>query len=158
MILYNSFVLPVLTYNCASTTLTQSEWNSVDAFHRRQLRFILGIFYPNTISNARLYSITNSHPISVLAKTQRWSLTGHLLRLPEQSPALLSMKSYFNAREFLTRRPGTRTSLPSVLDSDLLNSEGHPFRLKNSSDLQILRDFAQDRKEWKKLVKKIVKI
>ena len=40
--LYNALVKPVLTYNCATWGLTKQEEEKLDAFHRQQLRHIIG--------------------------------------------------------------------------------------------------------------------
>jgi hypothetical protein len=52
--LYKACVLPTLTYNIGTWGLTKSEFNSLDTFHRKQLRFLLGIFHPDHISNKAL--------------------------------------------------------------------------------------------------------
>ena len=62
--IYNAYVLPVLTYNMATLALSQNQEDELDAFHRRQLRTIIGIHDPNHISNNDLYQRTASKPIS----------------------------------------------------------------------------------------------
>ena len=62
--LYQAYVLPTLTYNIGTWGLTKREFNSFDTFHCKQLRFLLGIFYPDHISNKALYEHTHSRPIS----------------------------------------------------------------------------------------------
>ena len=52
------------TYNIGTWGLTKREFNSFDTFHCKQLRFLLGIFYPDHISNKALYEHTHSRPIS----------------------------------------------------------------------------------------------
>ena len=61
--LYNAYVLPVLTYNSCTWALTLSEMDELDALHRRQLRKILGILYPRTISNEELYLRRNTQAL-----------------------------------------------------------------------------------------------
>ena len=53
--LYNAFIVPVLTDNMGTWGLTPTEWAMIDAFHRRQLRQVIGIRYPQRISNNALY-------------------------------------------------------------------------------------------------------
>ena len=80
--LYSAFVLPVLTYNMGTCGLTKTELNRLDAHHRRHLRQIIGIRWPHRISNDALYRRTQSSLISAAIRAVRWSVFGHVLRLP----------------------------------------------------------------------------
>ena len=80
--LYSAFVLPVLTYNMGTWRLTKTELTRLDAHHRRHVRQIIGIRWPHRISNDALYRRTQSSPISAAIRAARWSLFGHVLRLP----------------------------------------------------------------------------
>ena len=62
--LYNAIVLPTFLYNCETWGLSSTAMAKADAFHRRQMRSLLGIRYPDTISNDDLYRRTKSNPIS----------------------------------------------------------------------------------------------
>ena len=84
--LYSAFVLPVLTYNMGTWGLTKTELSRLDAHHRRHLRQIIGIRWPHRISNDALYRRTHSSPISAAIRAARWSLFGHVLRLPLDAP------------------------------------------------------------------------
>ena len=53
--LYASFVIPVLTYNMGTWGLTQADLVRIDTYHRRHLRQIIGVRWPNRISNVALY-------------------------------------------------------------------------------------------------------
>ena len=52
--LYKSYILPTLTYNIGTWGITNSKANRLDAFHRKQLRFLIVVFYPDHISNTAL--------------------------------------------------------------------------------------------------------
>ncbi|XP_065195415.1 uncharacterized protein LOC135826742 [Sycon ciliatum] len=93
--LYSSLVLPVLLYNCETWGVPQAVFQRLDCFHRRQLRNLVGLLYPDRITNGDLYSRCGSQPLSELVAKQRRSLTGHVLRMSEQSPPCLAMSSYF---------------------------------------------------------------
>ena len=56
--LYNAFVLPILCYNCATWAPTKQQLSRIEAFHRKQLRALIGIVFPNRIRNERLYERT----------------------------------------------------------------------------------------------------
>ncbi|GFR80990.1 very-long-chain enoyl-CoA reductase [Elysia marginata] len=53
--LYKSLVKSIIICNCGTWALTQTEANKLDTFHRKQLRNILDIHYPNLISNKSIY-------------------------------------------------------------------------------------------------------
>ena len=57
---YNCYVLPILLYNWGTWALTGSVLRSLECFHRQQLRKVIGVRYPATISNARLYDRTKT--------------------------------------------------------------------------------------------------
>ena len=62
--LYKALVKSILTYNCGTWALAQTELNKLDAFHRKQLRKVLNIYYPTKISNKTLYKKCNEKPLS----------------------------------------------------------------------------------------------
>jgi hypothetical protein len=51
---YNAFVLPVLLYNCGTWGVTEAVIEKLEAFHRRQLREVLGV-RKRQISNKELH-------------------------------------------------------------------------------------------------------
>lgn len=82
MKIFKSNVLSILLYGCESWKMTKDIAKKLDTFHRKCLRKILGIFWPNTISNERLYRVTSTSLISLEIKKRRWKWIGHLLRRP----------------------------------------------------------------------------
>ena len=85
--LYNAFIVPVLTYNMGTWGLTPTEWARFDGFHRRQLRQVIGIRYPEKISSNALYERCECGPMSLSAVKARWGLFGHVMRLLHDTPA-----------------------------------------------------------------------
>lgn len=150
--IYNAFVLPVLTYNLGALALCKAMENRMDAFHRRQLRHVLGVFWPEIISNEALYRRTQTCPISLLAKRRRWALFGHILRLPRDVPAFLAMRAFFCAEgSFKKRRGRTRTCIAGVIVRDLLDSfDKHHRLLQNMTDLETFRTLAVNRTAWER--------
>ena len=153
---YNALVLPILLYNCGTWSLTKKESNSLDAFHRKQLRGIMGIKWEDKITNRELYKKTNCKPISELIKTARWRLFGHILRRDRDIPAQVAMEEYYNLTE--KKFPGkTPTNLISVINQDLKATTSSidkdhtyctkhvPTELASLADLDILRANALDR-------------
>ena len=73
--LYNAFIVPILTYNMGTRGgggLTPTEWARFDSFHRRQLRQVIYIRYPEKISSNTLYERCECGPMSVSAIKARW--------------------------------------------------------------------------------------
>ena len=80
--LYKAFIVPVLTYNMGTWALTQAESAHLDSFHRTQLKHLLGIKWPQRISNKVLYQRCQCEPLSIKITEARWRLFGHVLRMP----------------------------------------------------------------------------
>ena len=85
--LYNAFIVPVLTYNMSTWALTQVENAHLDSIHRTQLKHLLGIKWPQCISNKVLYQRCQCEPLSIKITEARWRLFGHVLRMPQNVPA-----------------------------------------------------------------------
>lgn len=116
--IYNTCVKPILTYNMGTWALTQSESNKLDAFHRTQLRRVIGIHYPDKISNKELYERTGSNPINEEMYSARWRLLGHTLRMDDTVPAKAALLFYFN-NDAKTYQGRPRTTLPVSINNDL---------------------------------------
>ena len=144
--LYASFVIPVLTYNMGTWGLTQADLVRIDTYHRRHLRQIIGVRWPNRISNVALYHRCHSRPISESIITARWRLFGHVLRLPRDAPAQRAIDHYFADTEAATFRGRPRTSLPSTLCSDLRRIGR---TLRQPADIEALR--ALSREQWRQM-------
>ena len=162
--LYNVFVRPHLLYNAGSCPYTQQRLDKLDSFHRRQLRRVLGVFYPEHISNAEVYKKANVQPISVTIGTMRWAHLGHILRLNENAPAQLAMRNYFAGRALENGQPTERTAtrsarlyqtLPRIININLRllknkfpNVLGDLNCIMTTNDLAILKRYAQNRERW----------
>ena len=79
--------------------MAQTELNKLDAFHRKQLRKVLNIYYPTKISNKTLYKKCNKKPLSTHILESRWRLFGHILRRNEEIPANKAMQLCFHRTE-----------------------------------------------------------
>ena len=169
--LYNALVLPILTYNCGTWALTETQTESIDSFHRRQLRSILGIHYPDIISNKDLYQRCKTGPIRFFITKQRWQLFGHVLRRDEDIPAHQAMTHYFKNTNARKHRGRPATSLPTVLKNDVNDisdlfpreaiANDHTYsrtlnstscrKLETKDDFVGIRNIAADRELWHRL-------
>ena len=153
--LYRTLVKPVLMYNSSTWGLTQKETKGLDAFHRQQLRQLIGKKYPNKISNQNLYKRCEERPISIDILKGRWRLFGHILRLSDETPAVKAMKFYFEGSEKRFRgRP--RETLVTTLNKDITRARSmersFPIPIiKSKKDFEQIRLKAQDRTAWRKI-------
>ena len=155
---YNSFVLPVLTYNLGALATNAAIESRLDCCHRRHLRKILNVnaapLSARPMSNKELYSSTNSIPISVLAFRARWRLFGHVLRMSDDTPAVCAIFAFFECKARLRiGRPGS--CLAQTFVADLRNFE---MKLSCRADLTNFRAVAVDREAWRRLVGKIERV
>ena len=148
--LYASFVIPVLTYNMGTLGLTQADLVRIDTYHRRHLRQLIGVHWPNRISNVALYHRCQCRPISESIVTARWRLFGHVLRLPRDAPAQRAIDHYFADTEAAAFRGRPRTSLPTTLCSDLRRIGR---TLRQPTDIEALR--ALSREQWRQMERDI---
>ena len=149
---YNSYVKPVLTYNSSAWAVNKNIEAKIDAFHRKQLKRVIDIYYPNRISNKELYKKTNSIPLSVEIAGARWRMLGHILRRPD-TPAFQAMKQYYatsNKKKYLGR---PLTTLPQTLKEDVKFIP--KMKLENSEDFETIFLLAQQKCFWRRIVKRV---
>ena len=63
--MYKSLIKPVLLYNSSTWGLTEEEKKNLNSFHRRQLRKVLNVKYPDTMSNKDMYEKSGEKLISL---------------------------------------------------------------------------------------------
>ena len=163
--LYNSLVKSILLYNSSTWGMNQTMKNGIDAFHRKQLRQILGIRYPHKISNKKLYKMCDEKPLSISILRLRWQLFGHVLRRDQQIPANKAMKFYFSklpSRKFSGRK---RTTLPITLHNDLQTlyfndddsiNNNDKLKLQTLEDHENMKVLANQRDKFKNLISALV--
>ena len=142
--LYNCFVLPVLLYNCSTWGITRQTIEALESYHRRQLRHILGIRWPNRLSNDLVYERCSAAPLGNILVNARWRLFGHILRSDEHTPAREAMSGFFGC-SVPGYRGRPRITLPVLLNQD---AERVGCRLRTPRDLQLMAQRALDRREW----------
>ena len=146
--LYRALVKSVLTYNCSTWALTQAEEKKLDAFHRKQLKRVVGIRYPVKITNKALCKQCNERPLSLYVLENRWRLFGDILRRDREIPANKAMEGFFIPQGDKYRgRP--ITTLPVVLNNDLSRLESNTYGLKTFKDIENLKKIAEQRDQWR---------
>ena len=76
--LYNSNVLSVLLYGSECWKLTVKLTHKLETFQNRCLWKILGVFWPNTITNEELLWKTDTTSLATQIKRRRWRWLGHV--------------------------------------------------------------------------------
>jgi hypothetical protein len=78
--LFNSNVKSILLYGSETWRETASTIKALQVFLNRCLRTILGVRWPDTISNKGLWRKTKQKPINLTIRSRRWKWIGHTLR------------------------------------------------------------------------------
>ena len=140
------FVMSTLLYNSELWTLTNSMNNKLDAFHRRLLRYAIGVHYPKIIKNEDIYRITNTIPISRTIQKRRLSWFGHLMRLPEDTPARQAFNIAISPKHQKRGRP--KTIWLDTLQNDFKELNIN-INIKDSRNLKHLINLCSDRAFYK---------
>ena len=147
--LYNALIIPIITYNAGTWGLTSAQSNKIDVYHRKQLREVLRIKWPNKISNDKLYDICNVvEPLSTKIARLRWSLFGHILRLNDEVPAKKAMFLYCKQEKGKRGRP--KTTLPVLLWNESKKVLG------KKPSLDVFLSIAEDRYKWRAFSESVV--
>jgi hypothetical protein len=147
--LYQTTIVSILTYNLGSNAAHSAVVKKMDTTHRKHLRQILNIYYPNKISNKDLYQRCNTKPMSQQIRTIRWKLFGHILRLPKTTPPQRLMDIYMQQSENkICKRGGQYLTIARLIHKEL-RPIGRTFN--SISDLEELRQIAVNRSEWQGL-------
>ena len=77
---FRTNVLSVLLYGCETWKVTNKIVGKIQVFVNKSLRQILKIFWPQTISNEKLWQITNFEEMVVYIRRKKWKWIGHTLR------------------------------------------------------------------------------
>ncbi|KAJ8717892.1 hypothetical protein PYW07_005822 [Mythimna separata] len=134
--IFRSNVKSVLLYGCETWKVTKEISRQIQVFVNRCLRRILGIYWPETISNVELLEKCRESPIDHQIKRRKWSWIGHTLRrdsnhIPKQA---LDWNPQGKRKRGRPRQTWRRTVLAEAKDIGLTWSE--------------VKHKAQDRSRW----------
>ena len=141
---FNCFQSSIFLYNCSLWSLTPTLIKAIDSFHRKQLRYAIGICYPKKISNIDLYKLTNEKPWSEVIVSRRLKLLGHICRLHEETPARQSLIEALRPSKRKIGRP--RQSWISQAKQDL-----ERIGITPEDNFDNIFKIASDRDKWKAL-------
>ena len=123
--LHRTLVKSVLTYNLKTCGFTEYDRKKLDSFHRRQLKRILGISWPNTIRTRTLYKKTKSKPLSIEITEARWQYLGHVLQMDANAPARRAMAWYFVQEGPSKQRGRKRMTIVETINNDISLALSH---------------------------------
>jgi sorting nexin-29 len=139
----NAYILPALLYGCESWS-SKTALNKVQALYNRCLRTICRVYWPDKISNIRLWETTGQPPIVASIERRRWSLFGHLSRRRAKS-----LRAALWRPPMPRRRGRPSTTLQSRAET-LLTTIGVGWR-----EWQTM---AADREGWRQMTDEIVNV
>ena len=67
--------------------------------HRKQVRRVIDIKWPDEISIKKLYKVTKTKQLPIIITKRKWILLGHILRLPQDFTTRKSIRYYFEERK-----------------------------------------------------------
>ena len=141
---FDCYVRSIFLYNSELWTLTTTTENIIDSFHRRLLRTVcLNVRWPKIFKNETLYEITKTKPWSTIIKRKQLSWFGHLARLPDNTPAKLSL-DYVTSKSFSTPRGRQLTTWIPMMKESFIE---HNTTWENAFML------AKDRVEWSRFMR-----
>ena len=144
--IFNAYVVTVFLYNCELWSLTKTQEERIDCFHRNLLRKLLKIKWPYIISNKKLYERTKEEKWSNKIKLRRLRWLGHLMRMPDDTPAKIAMKEAL--RKVKKPRGKTKTSWIEMMNKQLKQLNGPQIE----TGLIDLQDLANNRELWNEFV------
>ncbi|KAI8429779.1 hypothetical protein MSG28_000319 [Choristoneura fumiferana] len=128
-------------YKTNSWLVKKAITSKLQVFVNKCLRRILGVYWPQTITNTRLWELTSQKPIGKEILLRKWRWIGHVLRRPHAHLA----KQALEWQAAGSRRPGgPRITWRGSVDKEI-SLIGYQWR-----DLEAT---AQDRDAWKSLLR-----
>ena len=139
--IYNSLILSIVLYGAATWTLTKYLSKRLDAFDSQALRRIIGIRWPERITNVEVRSQTKQPRLTLIIAKARLGLFGHIARLPSDTDVRLILESAPHPEWCLPRgRPRLRWLDQITRDTGLTKEE----TLVAAQDRQIWRGLVRD--------------
>ena len=142
----NTYIKSIFLYNCEIWTITKELENSIDIFQRTLMRRAFNIYWRDKISNEEIYNRAGVTEWSIEIKKRRLKWLGHLLRLPDETPARQALHQTLLPIKRPRGKP--KTTWISMIKKEMkaLNID---FSLPNLNQVVAL---ARDRTKWNSLV------
>ena len=112
---------------------------TLDGWHRRKLRHLLGIVHPNHISSKNVYKQTNQQPLTAICKRSRLLWLGHVVREGPDSASYGALQMALQVQDI--KRPRGR---PIKRWVDNIKADLQPLNMNVQECLKL----AEDKKNW----------
>jgi hypothetical protein len=143
MNVFNTYVSSIFLYNSKLWTITSSLEKQIDSFYRRLIRtYIFRVKWPDIIKNEQLYKKTNETLWSEIIEKRKMKWLGHVLRLPQTTPARMALTYALEHYDKSMSRP--KTTWISKM-KEMLNSKYH-------ISWDTVCRISQDRNEWQNII------
>ena len=90
--IFNSNIKSVLLYGSETWRLTKALLSKVQSFLNKRLWQIIGIFWPNVITNEELWARTGQEDVETTIKRRKWKWIGHTLRKAPNNTTRMAME------------------------------------------------------------------
>ena len=138
--IFNSLIKPIFMYNSEIWSTSEKMESQINQFQRRLLRYMINVKWPQKISTEELRKKIKFEDWSKEISIRRLTWCGHLLRLPPNCPAQITLK--------LLEEP-TRTTRSK-------RSTWLPIIKKQLSSINIsweqAKELALDRTSWREII------
>lgn len=144
--IFKSCVLSVLLYGCETWCVTTEIKDGLRVFVNRCLRRILGIWWPNIISNELLWMRTDMKDVNYEIRKRKFGWIGHTLRKP---PAEICRQALtYNPQGSRRRgRPKTTWRRSTLIEVNSLQENQRQY-----NNIGELSETAMTRERWKLLI------
>lgn len=139
--IFNANVKSVLLYGCETWLVAEDVTSKLQVFVNRCLRRILGIFWPNTISNIDLHRKCQQDPIGIEIKRRKWGWVGHTLRKGANTIARQALDWNPQGQR---RRGAPKRTWRRSLDTEIQ-------QIDSSYTWRRVKAMANDRKLWREI-------
>ncbi|KAG7674209.1 putative uncharacterized transposon-derived protein F52C9.6 [Nannochloris sp. 'desiccata'] len=140
--MYQSLVLPILTYGAESWPLTTALTAKLEHYHQCQLRAILGLSWRDMVSNKEVHERLKTVSMEECCRRQRMLWMGHVVRMPDNRLPKILLFGQMEGH----RIRGRKLSLRRLYEKDIMELKG------GFPDGLDWYELASDRKIWPKFV------
>ena len=138
--IFNTNVKSVLLYGSETWRVTKANSTKLQTFINKCLRSIMGIHWPEVITNEELWTTTEQERINIQIRRRKWGWIGHTLRKPNCNVTKQALR--WNPQGKRSRgRP--RNSWSRTVDNEAKNAGYTWWQLERS---------AQNRSRWRAIV------
>ena len=150
---FNIYIACIFLYNSETWGISKSMEETIDAFQRRLLRYVINVRWPNKISNKDLMEITKAERWSKTIRRRRLNFLGHIMRLDSETPIRTAIKEAFKTNKNKVGRP-YQTWLQTIKDDlKVINID---ISRNNLDPIQTLIENTEDRNGWRQKVTEVL--